>query len=79
MLRQRRNSRRDVKWRVQNHEPATLDERLNTDTKHAISTKVPVRTKTKLKNAAQNRMDLIGQSPERVRACFRDPRVKYAA
>jgi hypothetical protein len=47
--------------------------------KHAISTKVPVRTKAKLKTAAQDHMDLIGRSPERVRAYFRDPRVKYAA
>jgi hypothetical protein len=47
--------------------------------KHAISSKVPVRTKAKLKAAAQNHMTLIGQSPDRVRAYFRDPRVKYAA
>ena len=47
--------------------------------KHAISTKVPVRTKAKLKNAAQNHMALIDRSPERVQAYFRDPRVKYAA
>ena len=55
------------------------DERLNADMKHAISTKVPVRTKAKLKNAAQNHMALIDRSPERVQAYFRDPRVKYAA
>jgi transposase len=55
------------------------DERLNTDMKHAISSKVPLRTKAKLKAAAQNHMTLIGQSPDRVRAYFRDPRVKYAA
>lgn len=55
------------------------DERLNADMKHAISTKVPVRTKPKLKAAAQNHMALISQSPGRVRAYFRDPRVKYAA
>jgi transposase len=55
------------------------DERLNADMKHAISTKVPVRTKPKLKAAAQNHMALIGRSPDRIRAYFRDPRVKYAA
>jgi transposase len=55
------------------------DERLNADMKHALSTKVPVRTKAKLRDAAQNHMALIGQSPERVRAYFRDPEVKYAA
>lgn len=52
------------------------DERLNADMKHAISTKVPVRTKAKLKAASEG---LIGQSPDRVRAYFQDPRVKYAA
>ncbi len=55
------------------------DERLNADMKHAISTKVPVRTKAKLKAASEEHMDLIGQSPDRVRAYFQDPRVKYAA
>ena len=55
------------------------DERLNADMKHAISSKVPVRTKAKLKVAAQDHMALIDRSPERVRAYFQDPRVKYAA
>jgi transposase len=55
------------------------DERLNADMKHAISTKVPVRTKAKLKAASEEHMGLIGQSPDRVRAYFQDPRVKYAA
>jgi transposase len=55
------------------------DERLNADMKHAIGAKVPVRTKSRLKAAAENHMTMIGKSPERVRAYFQDPRVKYAA
>jgi transposase len=55
------------------------DERLNADMKHAISTKVPLRTKVKLKAAAEAHMDTIGQSQDRVRAYFQDRRVKYAA
>lgn len=55
------------------------DERLNADMKHAIGAKVPVRTKSKLKAAAEDHMTTIGKSPERVRAYFQDPRVKYAA
>jgi transposase len=55
------------------------DERLNADMKHAIGTKVPVRSKSKLKAAAEDHMTIIGTSPERVRAYFQDPRVKYAA
>jgi transposase len=55
------------------------DERLNADMKHAIGAKVPVRTKAKLKAAAGDHMTMIDTSPERVRAYFQDPRVKYAA
>jgi transposase len=55
------------------------DERLNADMKHAIGAKVPVRTKSKLKAAAEDHMTIIGKSPDRVRAYFQDPRVKYAA
>jgi len=55
------------------------DERLNADMKHAIGAKVPVRTKSKLKAAAEDHMSMIGKSPDRVRAYFQDPRVKYAA
>ena len=47
--------------------------------KHAIGAKVPVRTKSKLKAATEDHMTMIGTSPERVRAYFQDPRVKYAA
>ena len=55
------------------------DERLNADMKHAIGSKVPARTKAKLKAAAENHMATIGTTPERIRAYFQDPRVKYAA
>jgi transposase len=55
------------------------DERLNADMKHAIGSKVPVRTKSNLKTAAENHMTTIGTAPERVRAYFQDPRVTYAA
>ena len=55
------------------------DERLSADLKHAIGAKVPVRTKPKLKAATEDHMTMIGKSPDRVRAYFQDPRVKYAA
>ena len=55
------------------------EERLNADLKHAIGTKVPVRTKAKLKIAATAHMTKLEQSPERVKSFFQDPRVKYAA
>ena len=55
------------------------EERLNADLKYAIGSKVPVRTKAKLKAAATAYMQTLEQSPERVKNYFQDPRVKYAA
>ncbi len=53
--------------------------RLNADLKHAMGTKVPARTKAKLKTAATEHMTKLEQSPARVMSFFQDPRVKYAA
>jgi len=55
------------------------EERLNADLKHAISTKVPARTKAKLKAAATEHMQALEKTPERVKKYFQDSRVKYAA
>lgn len=55
------------------------EERLNADLKQALYTKVPVRTKAKLKTAATEHMQALEKSPERVRKFFQDARVKYAA
>lgn len=55
------------------------EERLNADLKHAMGTKVPARTKEKLKAAVTEHMTKLEQSPERVKRFFQDPRVKYTA
>ena len=55
------------------------EERLNADLKQALYTKVPVRTKNKLKAAATEHMQALEKSPERVKKFFQDERVKYAA
>jgi transposase len=55
------------------------DERLNADLKHAIGSKVPVRTKAKLRAAAHEHMQVIAADRGRVRSYFQDPIVKYAA
>ena len=55
------------------------EERLNADLKHAISSKVPVRTKAKLRAAATEHMTMLEQTPERVQKYFGDPKVAYAA
>ena len=56
-----------------------LEERLNADLKHVIRRKVRARTQAKLRAATEQHMAVIGSEPERVKAYFRDPRVKYAA
>jgi transposase len=55
------------------------EERLNADLKHVIGHKVPARSKAKLHAATEEHMAVIGSEPERVKASFRDPYVKYAA
>ncbi|MFM7461793.1 MAG: IS630 family transposase [Burkholderiales bacterium] len=54
------------------------DERLNADM-HVIGTRVPVRTKEKLKNTASYQLRELQRQPERIKSYFQDPRVKYAA
>jgi transposase len=55
------------------------EERLNADLKRAIATKVPARTKAKLRDSAVAHMEQLEKSPERVKKFFHDPKVKYAA
>lgn len=54
------------------------DERLNAGLKHALGSRVALRTKPKLKAATEAHMKELEQNPERIRAFFQDPRVKYA-
>ena len=51
------------------------EERSNADLKQAIGTKVPARTKAKLKAVATQHMTEIERFPERVKAFFKDPSV----
>lgn len=55
------------------------EERLNADLKQPIGRKVPARTKAKLTAVATQHMTEIERSPERFKAFFQDPRVRYAA
>lgn len=55
------------------------EERLNADLKQAMGRKVPVRTKAKLRDTANEHMFDLEKSPERVKSFFHDPRVIYAA
>jgi len=55
------------------------DERLNGDLKQAIKTRVPCRTKDKLRKAATEHMTAIEKNPERIKPFFEDPKIAYAA
>ena len=55
------------------------EERLNADLNNVLYTKVPVRTKVKLKAATTEHMQTLDKSPKRVRKFFQDAHVKYAA
>lgn len=55
------------------------EERLNADLKQEMGKRVPVRSKAKLHDAANEHMALLERSPERVIAYFQDRRVRYAA
>ena len=55
------------------------EERLNADLKQEMGKQVPVRTKAKLREAANSHMMRLEQNPERVISYFHDKRVRYAA
>ena len=55
------------------------EERLNADLKQEMSKRVPVRTKAKLREAANEHMTMLERTPERVLSYFQDRRVRYAA
>ncbi len=55
------------------------DERLNAALKHALGSRVQVRTKNKLRQVTTAHMNMLQNNTERVRSCFDDPKLKYAA
>ena len=55
------------------------EERLNADLKQQIGKLVPVRTRAKLHDAANEHMLMLDRTPERVIAYFQDRRVRYTA
>ena len=55
------------------------DERLNGDLKQVIETRVPCRTKDKLRTAATEHMTAIEKNPERIKSFFENPKIAYAA
>ena len=53
--------------------------RLNADLKQEMGKRVPIRTKAKLREAANEHMAMLEQNPDRVVSYFQDRRVRYAA
>jgi len=53
------------------------DERLNADLKNVIGTRVPVRTKAKLRAVADEHMQFIAANRDRLRSYFQDPIVTH--
>ena len=52
---------------------------LNADLKQEMGKRVPMRTKVKLREAANQHMAMLERTPERVMGYFQDRRVRYAA
>ena len=55
------------------------EERLNADLKQEMGKRVPIRTKARLREAANDPMAMLEQNPQRVMSYFQDCRVRYAA
>lgn len=55
------------------------EERRNADLKQEMDKHVPVRTKAKLREAANAHVTMLEQNPERVLSYFQNKRVRYAA
>ena len=55
------------------------EERLNADLKQEMGKRVTVRTKTKLREVANEHRTMLEQNPQRVMSYFQDHSVRYAA
>ena len=55
------------------------EERLNADLKQEMGKRVAIKTKAKLRDAVNDHMALLEQTPQRVIGYFQDRRVRYAA
>jgi transposase len=55
------------------------DEHLNADLKQGVGSRAPSRSKKNLKSAAENHLEMLRNSPNRIRTYFKDPAIEYAA
>jgi hypothetical protein len=55
------------------------DEYVNADVKYGAGSKTPKRTKEGLREAAEEHMNILRRTPKRIKRCFLDPTIAYAA
>ena len=55
------------------------DERLNTDFKKALVSRVQTHTEDKFSEETKAHMNMLSQNPAQLRSCFDNPRVQYVA
>lgn len=55
------------------------DEHLNADLKYGVGSRAPSRSKKHLKAAAEDHLEMLKNSPNRIRKYFKDPAILYAA
>jgi len=55
------------------------DEHVNADLKYGIGSKAPKKTKENMMSAAEEHMQLLKKTPERIMKYFKDPTISYAA
>ena len=55
------------------------DEHVNADVKYGIGSKTPKKTKENMMSVAEEHMQLLKQTPQRIMKYFKDPTISYAA
>jgi hypothetical protein len=55
------------------------DEHVNADVKYGVGSKTPKRTKERLREAVEEHMEMLQNTPKRIVRYFRDPAISYAA
>jgi hypothetical protein len=55
------------------------DEHVNADVKYGVGSKTPKRTKEMLREATEEHMNMLRNTPKRIKRYFLDPAISYAA
>jgi transposase len=55
------------------------DEHVNADVKYGVGSKTPKRTKAMLRKATEEHMNMVRNTPKRIKRYFLDPAISYTA